>query len=147
MSTDIDRLTSSMQAMCEVWALLIELAIGIWLLTRQIGWVSVAPLIITFGMLIQKSANDFEFSFANFIVAIFCSSKVAKLIGPRQREWVQAIQRRVGMTSSMLGSMKSVKMMGLSGSLFDTLQNQRVRELDLSKYFRIMGMWRMILCE
>lgn len=45
----------------------------------------------------------------------------------------------------MLGSMKSVKMMGLSPLLTDTLQGQRIRELDLSKHFRIMGLWRMML--
>jgi ATP-binding cassette subfamily C (CFTR/MRP) protein 1 len=47
----------------------------------------------------------------------------------------------------MLGSMKSVKMMGLSDYLFDSIQKQRVRELDLSKRFRILGMFRMILCK
>jgi ABC-type multidrug transport system fused ATPase/permease subunit len=47
----------------------------------------------------------------------------------------------------MLGSMKSVKMMGLSDYLFESIQKQRVRELDLSKRFRILGMFRMILCK
>lgn len=51
------------------------------------------------------------------------------------------------MTGSMLGSMKSVKMMGLSDTLFDTLQSQRVHELQLSKKFRVMGFWRLLLCE
>jgi ATP-binding cassette subfamily C (CFTR/MRP) protein 1 len=78
---------------------------------------------------------------------MFMSAGVTKLIGARQREWVKAIQRRVGITSSMLGSMKSVKMMGLSDTLFDTLQSQRVRELELSKRFRVMNIWRIILCE
>jgi ATP-binding cassette subfamily C (CFTR/MRP) protein 1 len=78
---------------------------------------------------------------------MFMSAGVTKLIGARQREWVKAIQRRVGITSSMLGSMKSVKMMGLSDKLFDTLQSQRVRELELSKKFRVMNIWRIILCE
>jgi len=78
---------------------------------------------------------------------VYASSKVAKRIGPRQGIWAAAIQQRVGMTSSMLGSMKSVKMMGLSDVLSDTLQSQRVRELELSKKFRVMGMWRMLLCE
>jgi hypothetical protein len=31
--------------------------------------------------------------------------------------------------------------------LFDTLQSQRIRELELSKKFRVMNIWRIILCE
>jgi hypothetical protein len=72
---------------------------------------------------------------------------VAKLIGARQKIWTRAIQQRVGMTSSMLGSMKSVKMMGLSNILFDIIQNHRVRELELSKQYRVMSLWRVLLCE
>lgn len=51
------------------------------------------------------------------------------------------------MTSSMLGSMKSVKMMGLSDILSETIQSQRVRELDLSRKYRVMSLWRLLLCE
>jgi hypothetical protein len=60
---------------------------------------------------------------------------------------MKGIQRRVGMTSSMLGSMKSVKMMGLSDVLFESLQSQRVWELGLSKKFRDLNTWRLLLCE
>ncbi|TVY83108.1 ABC transporter FUM19 [Lachnellula suecica] len=126
MSTDLDRLTLSLQAVCEIWARLIEMAIGIWLLERQLGWICVAPVIIV-------------------AASVYFSSRVSLLMGPRQREWVVAIQRRVGMTSSMLGSMKSVKMMGLSDHLFEILQGQRIREIDFSKKFRHMGLWRLLL--
>jgi len=37
MSTDIDRIASSMVSVHEVWAQLIEVIIGIWLLARQLG--------------------------------------------------------------------------------------------------------------
>ena len=46
MSTDIDRIAASMQNMHEVWARLIEVAIGVWLLSIQIGAVSVIPIIV-----------------------------------------------------------------------------------------------------
>jgi ATP-binding cassette subfamily C (CFTR/MRP) protein 1 len=45
MSTDIDRLIMSLTAVCEIWARIIEMAIGIWLLERQLGWVCVAPIV------------------------------------------------------------------------------------------------------
>lgn len=49
MSTDIDRIAASMQNMHEVWGRLIEVAIGIWLLSIQIGAVSVIPIIVVLG--------------------------------------------------------------------------------------------------
>jgi len=128
MSTDIDRLASSLDSLNEIWARIIEMSIGIWLLERQLGWVCIAPIVIV-------------------ALSVFASALVTKRIGPRQAQWVRAIQRRVGITSSMLGSMKSVKMMGLSNNLFNTLDAHRVRELNLSKHFRLMGLYRVALCE
>jgi len=49
MSTDIDRLTTSLSSLNEIWAMVIEMVIGIWLLGRQLGWVCVAPIIIVAG--------------------------------------------------------------------------------------------------
>jgi hypothetical protein len=49
MSTDLDRLTLSIVAVGEIWARLIEMAIGLWLLARQLGWVCVAPIVIVLG--------------------------------------------------------------------------------------------------
>jgi ATP-binding cassette, subfamily C (CFTR/MRP), member 1 len=46
MSTDIDRVASGMQSLHEVWARLIEVAIGIWLLSIQLGAVSVIPIVV-----------------------------------------------------------------------------------------------------
>jgi ATP-binding cassette subfamily C (CFTR/MRP) protein 1 len=50
MSTDIDRLTTSLQSLCEIWANFIELSIGVVLLGLQIGWICVAPIIVVASM-------------------------------------------------------------------------------------------------
>ena len=71
----------------------------------------------------------------------YSNSLVAKSIGNRQGSWAAAVQKRVAMTSSMLGSMKSVKMMGLSTMLTDTIHNQRLRELKLGAKFRWSIVW------
>src|ERR1700709_2228903 len=107
MSTHVDRLAVIVVALNEVWARVIEMSIGIWLLERRLGWVCVVPIVIV-------------------AISVYVSAHVTKRIGERQAQWVKAIQRRVGITSSMLGSMKSVKMMGLSRTLFDTLHNHRI---------------------
>lgn len=49
MSTDVDRVTVSMQQVAEVWARAVEIAIGIWLLERQVGWICVAPILVVTG--------------------------------------------------------------------------------------------------
>lgn len=128
MSTDIDRLASSLDSLNEIWARIIEMSIGIWLLERQLGWICVAPIVVV-------------------LLSVYAAGHVTKRIGPRQAQWVRAIQRRVGITSSMLGSMKSVKMMGLSGNMFETLDGHRIRELDLGKQFRMMSLWRIVICK
>ena len=46
MSTDIDRIAISLQLLHETWPQLLEVAIGIALLARQLGWVCVFPLIV-----------------------------------------------------------------------------------------------------
>jgi len=55
MSTDIDRIVASMQNMHEVWARLVEVAIGVWLLSIQIGAVSVIPIIVVVREFSPKS--------------------------------------------------------------------------------------------
>lgn len=57
MSTDVDRIAISMQNMNEVWARLIEVAIGIWLLTAQLGGVSVIPIIVVVSKFITTPAK------------------------------------------------------------------------------------------
>lgn len=66
-------------------------------------------------------------------------------MGPAQKIWMGEIQKRVSMTSSMLASMKSIKMMGLSEHLSDNIQSQRVRELDLAAKFRSLSIWRSVI--
>ena len=51
MSTDVDRIAFSLQQISEVWARMVELAIGIWLLERQVGWICIGPIIAVIGML------------------------------------------------------------------------------------------------
>ncbi|KAL8774135.1 MAG: hypothetical protein Q9209_001243 [Squamulea sp. 1 TL-2023] len=58
------------------------------------------------------------------------------LVVQRQGLWLEAIQRRISATAIMLGSMKRIKMCGLSETLFDNIHDLRIQELDISKRFR-----------
>lgn len=46
MTADLDRMIMSFQGLSQVWAYVIEIAIGIFLLARQVGWICVAPVLV-----------------------------------------------------------------------------------------------------
>jgi hypothetical protein len=101
----------------ELWAQVTQIAIGIWLLWRQLGATAVAPTLL----------------------ALFCflgQTQLAKRMGPSQAEWVKSVQRRIGVTSSILRSMKSVKLAGLVSSMGDLIQAERIREIKKALKFR-----------
>lgn len=50
--------------------------------------------------------------------------------------WIGAIQRRVAMASTILGSMKAIKMSGLVTTMSVLIQSERIRELRLARDFR-----------
>ncbi|CAG8909081.1 unnamed protein product [Penicillium egyptiacum] len=116
MSTDIDGIIEHLENFNDVWARTIEVAIGIWLLERQVGATCVVPLILTLACLGGQKL-------------------VAKTIGKNQQNWNLEIQKRIQNTSSVLGSIKATKISGLSGKLSQALQGHRERELFVSRAF------------
>ena len=65
----------------------------------------------------------------------------------RQAIWLEAIEKRIAVTSQMLGSMKSVKMCGLTDVLGTRIQAMRMEELRISGKFRRLLIWNMGLGE
>lgn len=117
MSADIERITNGWQTMHEIWANLIEIALAIYLLERQLGAACAIPIAVA-------------------IVSFLGSLFVMNLVVQRQALWLEAIERRISATTKMLGSMKRIKMCGLADILFDNLHSLRLQELDISKKFR-----------
>ncbi|KAJ5401745.1 ABC transporter integral membrane type 1 [Penicillium crustosum] len=122
MSTDIDGIIEHLENFNDVWARTVEVAIGTWLLQRQVGATCVVPLILT-------------------IACLGGQKLVAKTIGKKQQNWNLAIQKRIQNTSSVLGSIKATKISGLSGILSQALQGHRERELFVSRAFFKGIMW------
>jgi hypothetical protein len=79
-----------------------------------------------------------------FTVSIGGSLFAMNFIVSKQALWLEAIEKRISATSSMLNSMKGIKMSGLKQTLFDNLQKLRVDELRISKQFRRLLIWNMI---
>lgn len=61
----------------------------------------------------------------------------------RQAMWLEAIERRISSTTSMLASMKGIKMLGLSDLLMTCIHNLRLDELRISRNFRKLLVWNM----
>ncbi|KAF2663667.1 hypothetical protein BT63DRAFT_465330 [Microthyrium microscopicum] len=122
MTTDVEQISQGFNGGLNLWALIIELAVGIWLLWRQLGASAIAPILLV-------------------LICTFSQGWAGKRMGPKQAAWVGAVQSRVGVASSILGSIKSIKMTGLVNTMSDLLQNKREEELKLARKFR----WIMVL--
>lgn len=61
----------------------------------------------------------------------------------RQAQWLEAIERRISSTASMLSSIKGVKMLGLTPTMMHLVHNLRIDELSISKKFRTLLVWNM----
>lgn len=128
MSTDIDRSVEGLVYSNELWACVVEIALGIWLLWRQLGLIAVAPIII--------------------VLACFAGqSWISKYLGGRQGQWLQAIGERIGTASTVLRSMKSVKLAGLVDVMASLMQVDRTREINLAKHFRWLQVAVTCVCK
>ncbi|UKZ60321.1 uncharacterized protein TrAtP1_001602 [Trichoderma atroviride] len=120
MSSDVDVIVRAMREIHEFWANIIQIAIATWLLSQQIGYAAAGPIIVS----------------AISLVATMLVSPLAKKY---RVGWLEMTQKRVGITSAMIGHIKSIKMSGLSKHLSDTIAALRVQEIAASKPFRVVG--------
>ncbi|THW86771.1 putative ABC transporter [Aureobasidium pullulans] len=111
-STDVDTITRVLGELNESWARIIEVAVGIGLLYRQVGAVCIVPVILT-------------------LVATQAQTWVSKRIGSRRKDWNAATQKRVNSTAAVLGSIQSVKMSGLMTPASGLLHSLRISELRM----------------
>ncbi|QKX60884.1 uncharacterized protein TRUGW13939_08030 [Talaromyces rugulosus] len=126
MSADVERIIQGLLNIHELWADMIEVALASWLLSRQIGASFVAPLIVV-GCCVVLTAF------------------LTRFAGPRQKTWMERIQKRVGLTSNVIGEMKHFKIAGLVGPVEEAIQQMRVDELKAGARFRMILTWSIII--
>ncbi|KAK2861371.1 hypothetical protein FQN49_004272 [Arthroderma sp. PD_2] len=117
MSTDIERINFGFRSMHDTWASTIQAILASWMLYNQLGVVFVAAIglvIVSFGglMTIMKFTADF------------------------QRAWMTAVQKRVGLTATVIASMKNLRISGLTSAVSGYVQKLRVEELAAGSRFR-----------
>ncbi|KAK0615177.1 ABC transporter [Bombardia bombarda] len=117
MGTDVERIAESMRSFHDVWASLLDIVIAGWLLGQQLSLACLAPIMLV-------------------VVFIGATSKISVLTKTAQRHWIERIQERLRITTSMLGDMKAVKMLGLTKAMSTIVQDRRVEEINTSKSFR-----------
>jgi ATP-binding cassette subfamily C (CFTR/MRP) protein 1 len=72
---------------------------------------------------------------------------VAVFMGKAQAKWIQASQERVARTAATIGSIKWIKLSGLTDSAFSVIRLLRIHELKLSRRFRVLLIWVVAFCE
>ncbi|KAK3500859.1 hypothetical protein B0T13DRAFT_527250 [Neurospora crassa] len=116
-STDVSALEGAPRMLHESWALLVEVVIGSVLLAKQVGWLWPVPHVI-------------------IIVCSRVSKYVARNLKSSQATWNTATQGRISATSTMLGSIKTIKMLGLQSIVEKHILGLRQEELDKAKRVR-----------
>ncbi|KAE8374180.1 putative ABC transporter [Aspergillus bertholletiae] len=120
MSTDMERIRMGIRCVHETWASMIQAGLAAWMLYRQLGVVFVAPV----GVVVV--------SFVGLGILI-------NFTGDSQRSWMSGVQKRVGLTATVIASIKSLKISGLAGPVAEYVQQLRVDELVAgARYRRIM---------
>jgi ATP-binding cassette subfamily C (CFTR/MRP) protein 1 len=125
MSTDVERITRSFRSLHDAWAAIIEVAIALYLLYAELGAGFVAPSIC-------------------FACAALAVTVCTKLFPRYQKIWVEAIQARVSSTSAILGSMRSIKLLGISVTVNNLTQSLRVRENVVARKFRWLLIFQVV---
>ncbi|KAK6542686.1 hypothetical protein TWF694_006630 [Orbilia ellipsospora] len=122
MSGDVENLVRGLRQVHEIWAAIIQIGIGTWLLAKQLGPACVGPILVCF-------------------ISVFIMGMTSGLAKKYQVIWMGAIQKRTGITSSVMGSLKGIKMLGLSKKLTKLVHQLRIDEVKTSSHFRILAVY------
>ncbi|KAF2155055.1 ABC transporter [Myriangium duriaei CBS 260.36] len=122
MGTDAERLVRGMQDMHELWANVIQVGLATWLLKVELGVACAGPLAVT-------------------AVSLGMTLAVASLTTKRQMAWMKAIEKRIGTTTAMLGSIKSIKMTGITSKISSTIHQLRLDEIKAARSFWLLGVF------
>ena len=145
MGTDVERIVSNLRNIHEIWASVLEVGVAIWLLEREI-WIScIIPLIISIGDL--PWSQIFSYQPLTCSGAVLAMVPVSTRSGQAQKQWIERVQERLSVTSSMLGKMKTVQMLGLGDTLFKLVSRLRQIEVETSSRFRRLLIWQIVLCK
>lgn len=113
MSTDVQRICDALKQGHELWASLVEIGLGIWLLSREVGVALLGPLAVT-------------------VFAVAATMSMSTAMSAATATWMVAVQDRIDATANTLGAMKEIKLLGLSNVASELLRSLRMNEIAKS---------------
>ncbi|OAQ95889.1 hypothetical protein LLEC1_01632 [Akanthomyces lecanii] len=128
MSTDIDAIANGLPQCIEIPVFMAETGLGIYFLSFFIGYACVVILLPV-------------------LFTTIASYVLGKWIGPAFSNWNQSIETRVAKTSNILGQLPGIKMLGLGPTISIYLQRLRVKEVEVSKDYRILVSLSVLLVQ
>lgn len=143
MSADVERIGSGLSNIHDAWAGIIETSLAIWLLKINLGVAVVAPLVLILSTSPILSKTYILTNIACLVIGIF----LALAVGKHQKTWLEAIQRRISVTSSILGSLKNIKISGFAEELSTNIKDLRDTEIHASEKFRWLLVLNVCLCK
>ncbi|KAJ5925239.1 hypothetical protein N7454_007878, partial [Penicillium verhagenii] len=127
MGSDIEMLAEYFySSVCETWANVLQLALATWLLQTQVGAVCIGPILVA-------------------IIFIAASFAMGNAVTTRQKDWLQATEKRINFTTSILGSIRNVKYLGLTEIMRNMIDTLRIEELKASTKFRQLSSIRVCM--
>ncbi|RFU75374.1 abc transporter [Trichoderma arundinaceum] len=119
MSADVDRIYTGLRFLHEVWVNVIQIALAAWLVQRQLGLAFLAPLVVVL--------LGFAGSFA-----------LSRRAVPYQSAWMARVQKRIGVTSAVLGNIKDLRISGMTTPAITLLQREREEECRTGERSRVL---------
>ena len=119
MSTDITNVEDGLSTVHELWANSLQVCVATVFLGKELGATCIVP--ITVAVLCAAGS-------------MWLSSKAGAL----QTAWVEKTEKRVGVVTTMLASMKGLKMLGLTQKLQDLIQVSRISEVYSGQKMRLL---------
>ncbi|KAI8275314.1 ABC transporter atnG [Colletotrichum sp. SAR11_240] len=120
MSTDVDAIIRAWREIHEFWANIIQFALATWILSSHIGYAAAGPIIVS-------------------VFALIVTFLFAPATQKYQVAWIEKVQKRIGITSAMMGHVKSIKMSGLTQKLSQTIADLRLSEMKAATPFRVIA--------
>lgn len=116
-TVDVGRVCGSFFFLQEVWFMPLEIGFAIYMLSGQLGWGFIGPLV-------------------TIVAGAFITGFVGSYVGPAQLKLNEAVEKRVSDTTTVIGSMRETKMLGLVDSWFIAIERLLSSQIRASLAFR-----------
>lgn len=126
MNVDVEKVLSGTRHMHEIWSAVINTSVALYILYSHLGTAFIAPFLTT-------------------LIASGLCMWIGKYMRPRQMDWVAATETRVTSVSYVVGCIKGIRMLGLSGTVLRMLTTLRELEVEAHKHIRRLLLWVLLI--